>query len=154
MSRFLKYIYWISLVCIVVATAGCTRNNGDIGDLFGTWRMTDMTVDGSPATGLQGAYFWSFQNDIINFKRIDDPVAHRTESRWGKFTDSDGYLYLNLRNHSGQSSFDWNYVIFPELKLPLEERVPLKFVERTSKEMKLSLTLDDGQQIVYVLEKQ
>ena len=44
---------------------GCTRNNGDIGNWFGRWQITEILADGTPESGYRGEFFLDFQNDII-----------------------------------------------------------------------------------------
>ena len=36
----------ILLIVIALSFNACTHNNGDIGDLFGTWKLETITIDG------------------------------------------------------------------------------------------------------------
>lgn len=61
-------IYSILFLLIVAATStftSCTHNNGDIGDWFGLWKVTSITIDGAQDTTYHGNLFFAFQNNIF-----------------------------------------------------------------------------------------
>ena len=61
-----KAVSLIPSVCLLLfVVSGCTRNNGDIGDWFGKWQVTEVKVNGLPEDDYEPRYFWEFQNDII-----------------------------------------------------------------------------------------
>ena len=69
----------VVLVSVMVMTgiSSCTRNNGDIGPWFGTWKLTEITVDGTSDAGYEGNIFWKFQNDVFEMVRVNQ---HAVES--------------------------------------------------------------------------
>lgn len=65
---------------------GCTRNDGDIGPLFGTWQMTERSVEGvevsEPLPPVE-ELFWSFQSSVIEMKHVYS--TSRYESVYGNW---------------------------------------------------------------------
>lgn len=89
-----KIIYIIiSLFCF--AGAGCTHNNGDIGDWFGTWRLESITVDGHNDAGYGQNIIWKFQSNIISIVVVDD-VEHTANCSYGTWSEWDGVLTLKF----------------------------------------------------------
>ncbi len=153
MKKIVRKLYILPLLMLACFLVSCTHNNGDIGSLFGTWKLTAILIDGQLAEDYSGNCFWSFQNDIIAFTLEDDPLSHSAQRRWGTFVRSEGYISLNL-SHKGNGANDYLYQIFPVLRLPAEEDVPLKILKDSGGEMELELTAVDGSRIVYTLKKQ
>ena len=73
--RLLMIILPLLLFC------SCRMNNGDIGDLFGSWLLYSMTVDGQTPEDFDAEEtFWEFQNNIISISRVE--FMYDKESRW------------------------------------------------------------------------
>ena len=72
--------YSLLLILIIgLLQLGCTRNNGDIGDLFGTWRLDTLTEDGKELDlygGMTKVYTWAFQSHIIRVQDIRNNMDH------------------------------------------------------------------------------
>lgn len=56
-----KAVSLIPSVCLLLfVVSGCTRNNGDIGDWFGKWQVTEVKVNGLPgmimSLGISGNF--------------------------------------------------------------------------------------------------
>ena len=51
------------LVVMLLYTASCTHNDGDIGDLYGRWQLTEMHVGDSVAR--PNDIFFSFQSSVV-----------------------------------------------------------------------------------------
>ena len=67
-----SYFFRISFIIIVVSLLSCTHNNGDIGPLFGQWKLTTLLIDENPDKNYKGNIYFSFQNDVTNMKIIND----------------------------------------------------------------------------------
>lgn len=72
-----KHTFLIAfVVAMTCALTGCRVNNGDIGPLYGTWAVTEVTVDGEVYDGWlfddwTGTFF-EFQNNICFVSRTTD----------------------------------------------------------------------------------
>lgn len=88
------------LATIVFLASACTHNDGDIGNLFGTWRVDSFTIDGVAQENDQiSNTTFSFQNNIVAITLVKD--AYLTyNTRYGTWSESDGYFTLNFTNTS------------------------------------------------------
>lgn len=105
-----RLINRVILIIILISATACTRNDGDIGDLFGRWRLMSLTGDGvslpvnDESAGVY-AYFMYFQGDLTLIQMImphESTVSVR--GMWNRegdvinldfsFTGEDGDLYF------------------------------------------------------------
>lgn len=147
------------LLCalLVALLGGCTQNNGHIGDIFGTWRLTELTCDGVPqdiypAEGEPGyipqLYTFSFQGSIVVLFTIYEHNSYlETFGTWQR----DGKtLFLDF----GHSDNDGTETYTPPAELYLYHDVAAMNIEKlTSSEMHFWRILDDGVRIDYYLNK-
>lgn len=139
----------IALVCL--AFSACTRNNGDIGWLFGEWRLDRMTADGEDVKlytdGEDGPklYTWSFQSHLIRINTMF--THHRRDESMGSWEEKDDMLELNFSYKDDLGPF------LPPKALHLVEGgiTPLHIDSRGGKKMVLSYTAEDGVTYVYYL---
>ena len=53
------------MLCLLVALmASCTRNDGDIGELYGMWRVTAIVKDGEVVKDYSGTLYFEFQSSV------------------------------------------------------------------------------------------
>ncbi len=82
---------------LTVLSSGCTRNDGDIGDLFGWWTLDTLTADGAEQDLLSDEvllYTFSFQTDIV---QIQQTFPHADFMRWkGMWSRDEETLYLDF----------------------------------------------------------
>lgn len=77
---------YLFAIVIALIFAACNRNNGDIGDLFGEWRLESMTADGEPVqlytqkddASIPILFTWAFQGNVVRINSIY-PNSHITE---------------------------------------------------------------------------
>lgn len=90
----------ILFIAVLLAGTACTVNNGDIGDLYGTWNIESVTVDGQPYDSWATDDFpyttVEFQNNICMIKRI------------GKYHDM--VVRVSTWSWTGGSSIDHNVI--------------------------------------------
>ncbi|MDE6453951.1 MAG: lipocalin-like domain-containing protein [Muribaculaceae bacterium] len=65
-------IVHLVIMCLAIACGSCTHNDGDIGPLFGTWVLDEMSVDGTVQELGPDHTFMQFQGAIALTKLIDD----------------------------------------------------------------------------------
>lgn len=142
------------MLCILPALlCGCTHNNGDIGPLFGTWRLDaisydTVSADGSPQHGLDevGDVFWSFQNHVVKIDRVYP--HHITDSRFGTWQrPDDTTLVVNFDNSETDLDFADRYLMLPGIHLP-EHGAAMTVKELSSHKMTLVyIDQADGQTV-------
>lgn len=82
----------LSLLIMGLTLASCSTNGSDIGDLYGTWKLEQLTCNAG--TVKFDTIFIGFQGEAyeyqVNWKR-----------NWGVFEQSDDSLYLNKLQYGG-----------------------------------------------------
>lgn len=83
------------VLCIITMLSSCTHNNGDIGPVFGTWKLIAADCEGmdNPAEGKD--MFWSFQNETIRIDLQSGPHDD-LHSSYGNFRLADDTLFLSF----------------------------------------------------------
>lgn len=113
------------LVCVMSAVlSSCTHNNGDIGPLFGTWRLDAISIDttgddGAPACRTEdvGDVFWAFQNHVVEIERVYP--YHQTDTRVGTWQrPDDASIVINFDNSETDPAFAERYIMLPGIYLP------------------------------------
>ena len=153
---------WLALVALfAILCMGCTRNNGDIGDWFGTWQMTVITADGEPVAGYERNIFWKFQNEIVNLVMVETgEVAHGRNDRWGTWQEEGDRLLVNFTYSDDENSVEAGqygnsiYAPYPILHIPYGEVSALLIEKRSGNSMTLSYTASDKVTYSYTLKKQ
>lgn len=115
MIRTIIPLYIISLIL-----PACTHNNGDIGSWFGTWKVTEITIDGAVDSTYKGNMFWMFQSSVMCMRTIDD--HHGATDHWGTWKELSGTtLELNFAHHDDDNDTgSWKYRPAPASHLPAD----------------------------------
>lgn len=93
--------YTLYIMAIVMGLSACTRNDGNIGDWFGTWRVDSITIDGAVDTDYAPPYmFWKFQNSIVQVITPDD-FEHTSTSCYGMWKHVGNQLVLDFDYKTG-----------------------------------------------------
>lgn len=79
-----KILYTIFVAVIAVLLSGCTRNNGDIGELFGQWKVTSITADGKDVYDCNGVMYFKFQSSVYCQKIVNE-VTHWDDCVYAKW---------------------------------------------------------------------
>lgn len=96
-----KILTPLLLLLLVTMSLGCTRNNGDIGLWFGSWRLESIDIDGQEDTAIAPPYYiWKFQNHIIQIIRPND-IEHNGSWAVGSWTDNDTTVTLDFTHDLG-----------------------------------------------------
>ena len=84
--RIIRYIFTALLA--IAALCSCTHNNGDIGPLFGQWKITDIAttdaVTGTVTHNATSGAFLSFQNDVVTLTQVYDG-QHQSALSYGQW---------------------------------------------------------------------
>ncbi|MCM1319279.1 MAG: lipocalin-like domain-containing protein [Muribaculaceae bacterium] len=90
----MKYLKYFTVIFIALLLCSCTRNDGDIGSLFGQWKLESMTTDSKEKTDYKGNIFWSFQNTTVEMKEVIEPgEVYQT---FGNFKVMDNTMFLSF----------------------------------------------------------
>lgn len=85
----------------VLLLTGCTQPDGDIGDLFGSWSLQEMTCDGSPLSlpeDSEGSTV-SFQSNIAMFNiYYDNDETGSSVCTWIRTDDTMTFNFNNSDN--------------------------------------------------------
>lgn len=101
MKRFLKIKHIVSMMVLMVAVlapTSCTKNNGNIGNLFGMWQIQSIEVNGQDATPTTETLYLAFQSNSLLLRGAND--THQTNEVFGVFVHEGDKIQLNF-NISG-----------------------------------------------------
>lgn len=147
------YICRILAAIILATVCGCTKNDGDIGHLFGSWIVQEITVDGITDSSYNGNVVWSFQSSIIRMSVV--LPHHQVDNYMGSWSQTNNMLTLNFTHSSaGTAPGTGEYGFAPGMHLPEKGIVELTIITAGAKSMTLQYDKTDGTSIVYRLSKQ
>lgn len=119
----------------------CTHNNGDIGHLFGQWRIESVKYDNAPQPDYDGNLFLSFQNSVV---QITQTGEHNTSRRsYGSWHIDDNTLFIDFD--------DPDFPPFGNIGFSIHNR--LQILRLTNSEMILQSDPDTDISIIYTLKK-
>lgn len=128
--------------------SGC-QNNGDIGYLFGTWRIDSFTSDGVDRPEDAKSTLISFQNDIVMVQHILDDEGSYV-NYYGTWEETGDVMRINFMHRE-----DYGQVPVPEwLGWTDSEIMDMKVTDRKDgRAMTWTWTAPDGTVNVYRLHK-
>lgn len=130
--------------------AGCSHNNGNIGNWFGTWHVTEITVNGETLETYNQNMYFKFQANICDIITVSP--HHDNFEHFARFQEQDNHTILIDFGHTDE----WNPVEFDAPAESLLENGPnvLKVSNKGSRKKILTLDKEDGTTINYTLRKQ
>lgn len=81
----MRYIsaYKILFLIIMTASLSCTHNNGDIGPIFGQWKLTSIFINDKEDQGYKENIFFAFQNDVTSMRIVrENQDVSETFGHW------------------------------------------------------------------------
>lgn len=136
------------LTLMLFGASSCMQHNGDIGEFFGTWKLTSITIDGQQDISYEGTTFFQFQTDVIRISRIE-PHQLFTH-RYGQWTRDGETLCLDF----GFTATDPGEYEPPMWIYLQRGKNLMHIVNLTSRDMVLTLQDPDLSTIEYRLHKQ
>lgn len=137
---------------LMLGLGACTHNNGDIGDFFGTWKLSEITIDGTNDSDYQGDVFWKFQASLIQMLTVDDSTHDYSVSMGSWSQPLDNILRLDFTHtdtdhpEPGSSAYSPQ----PGLHLPSACVFDMDIISLSSGKMVLRYTDTAGAQpVVY-----
>ncbi|MDE5687754.1 MAG: lipocalin-like domain-containing protein [Paramuribaculum sp.] len=138
--RVSLYILFI-LAAMVLAAAGCTRNNGAIGAWFGTWQVTSISVNGTPVADYDGNISVMFQNNIL--KSIELLEHHEYNEYFATWSVEGATLSIDAVKGG----------VAPGLMMPAGSVVHVELLRRPGKVMQWRYVDESGTVYDYDLKK-
>lgn len=117
----------------------CTHNNGDIGDLFGTWKLEKITIDGEIDRGYGDNILWKFQSSIIEMQQVNDAL-HETFKSHGSWSRPEaGVLVLDFTHIDNDNPEPGSevYSPLPATHLPSACKINMDLLQLDGSKMKL-----------------
>lgn len=150
--------YTSYLLCIIVAIivgllhASCTRNNGDIGEWFGEWKLCSIEINNELDSNYNNDVLWKFQNNIIEMVVVNT-VGHSHSEHYGTWISDDSTITLNF-THSDDLNSAGNGKYSPPQQIHLPAAIiDLKILKLSSSEIILQYEPSADSNIIYTLRK-
>lgn len=140
----------IAAIAACIISAGCTRNNGSIGEWFGEWKMQSVEINGTDDDTYKGDVLWKFQNNIVEMVVVD---GHSHTEHYGTWSDSDGELILNFTHSDDLTPAGTGKYAPPAQTYLPAAIVSLKVIKLSSSEIVLQYAPDGSTTIIYTLRK-
>lgn len=152
-KRFAEILMALLLMTI---TGSCTRNNGDIGDYFGEWRLERLTADGEEValyTEKSGVelYTWGFQGRLIQIVEI--LPRHEYIEHTGSWREDGDILELNFGYSDNEPGHLPGYRAPEALHLVCDGITRLHIDRFKHRRMVLSYVSDKGVLYTYYLKR-
>lgn len=94
MKHLNNIILLLTIIVLSLFTSNCTTNDGDIGPLFGKWKLVEI-IDNNKVVGqYTGNIYWSFQNSTLGFTRVNNHNAY--DESYCNWTTNDNTLIINF----------------------------------------------------------
>ncbi|MBE6304593.1 MAG: hypothetical protein E7082_01540 [Bacteroidales bacterium] len=137
----------ISLLSVIMIS-GCMHNNGDIGNYFGTWKVSTINVDGVDDPEYKENIFFQFQSDV--FRLVQNRTQNDITEYFGTWSETYNIILLQLNYKVNPESEV--YQIPPITRLIKGDNIIAVKHERNNR--MIWTFSSDGQTIIYNLKKQ
>ncbi len=151
-----KLSHLILIIALCISFNACTHNNGYIGDLFGTWKLQSITIDGENDSTYQNNVFWKFQASVMCMIRANDETHNRNEG-WGswEYANDETQLIINFTHtDNGNPNIGSNkYSPLPETYIPKATISTLDIIELNNSKLTLKYISEDGKEYIYKFKR-
>lgn len=154
MQQMIKYITYMIIAAAAALAAGCTHNDGDIGPLFGSWYLEEMTLDGRPVEQQSGVYsFMQFQGAVVMCKLIDDRHSLLSYNVGSYVREGDALLLDFTHSDNNTAPGEGQYSAPEWLLLTPNSENRMDITSINNKKMKLKHITPDGYLVEYSFKK-
>ena len=95
----MKKLIYIALTIITVTLTSCMQNGGNIGYLYGQWRLEEVVHDND--TTACDTVFFSFQSDVFQIRKIIYDTYDYSVFM-GLYQHQDDVIKFNIYNHNSK----------------------------------------------------
>lgn len=138
----------ILLFVLMLGVVGCTQNRGNIGDLFGSWVLEEMTADGNTLPLPDNAEYATiaFQGTVVRYTLHFG--LHIYTNRVSTWTRSDNILSFDFTNGGHEIETDGTFA--PPYWLYFDEEIVTFVIAQLDKgHLTLVRNSKDGKTYVY-----
>lgn len=149
-----RLIFIFSIIAAAIGLNSCTHNNGDIGPLFGSWVLEEMTVNGDKTVpDVDGDTFLQFQGGVIMAKLIDDrhSLLFYSVGSWEREGDVLIVNYTHSDNQTPQGEGQYMAPYWLMLTTNAINRITILSLDK--KAMRLEYITPDGDTVRYLFRK-
>ncbi len=142
MKRKLNYpILLTAFLVMVISGIACTRNNGDIGPIFGRWILESADCRNCPQITWEGDLFLAFQNDVVQMTQTFND--NYSESTFGSFRLTDNTMFIDFKSPL--------YPVNPAFGIPAQAE--LQLLELTGNKLVIEYNPTEDSSITYTFHK-
>ena len=127
----------------------CTTNDGDIGSLFGTWRVERIIVDGKPDAAYVGNLVWKFQGGVLLMQEVE--ANHEIVNYWSSWSRKDGMIIVSTQHVDSGDTDPYGFP--PALRLPVHAIVEFSVLSDVGHRLTLSYESESFGPIICELVK-
>lgn len=133
--------------------SSCYQHNGDIGSWFGSWKVTDITINGELDPNFRQNIFFAFQSQVFGLTLVTSP--HISVTYYAEWAENDDNLFIDFSHTADSVSQDANYAFTPPAASHFANGMNVLHIERTSPgQIILSLDSARTKTINYYITKQ
>lgn len=151
----MNIIKFTGILLLSLLAFGCSHNDGDIGPLFGTWRLESVTADGADVDLHEDGSLlidWRFQSHLIQIQTVFEHYSYQNVmGTWQMTEHPDRILALDFSGHNVDGT--GFYTPPSQLHLVRGGVTPLTIERLNGKDLRLSYTSADGVTYAYKLRK-
>ncbi len=138
----------LTLLLLSIPASSCMQHNGDIGEFFGTWKLTSLTIDNNEDPAYNHNVFFQFQTNVIRVVKVE---PHQLFSNhFGQWSREGQTLCLDFGfTANAPSEYE-----APQYLYLTNGKNMLHIVKLSSRNMELTLGLENGSTVRYRLKKQ
>lgn len=152
MKYNIRHILLSVMGAVAMLLSACT-NHGDIGYFYGQWSLKSLSIDGEDSGVDVDAYFWKFQNNIIEIQKFFE--FHDYYYYLGTWEEADNILLLDF-DHKEIIDGEENWVRYTppsELGIPGRTTSAMLIEQLTASHMVLRFERTDGKVYRYSFKK-
>lgn len=140
-TQFYKILFF--LLCVML-NVSCTKHNGDIGPLFGLWKVTAINVDDVTDEDYDGCMYFAFQSSVISMTIVNEET-HESKITYASWKYEGEDLIIDFS--------DKNYGPFADATGMQRGQNRVEVVSLKGDDLTLSYLTAKGKKYVYYLKK-
>lgn len=123
----------ISSLLLILTLTSCMHNDGDIGNLFGTWKIESIAIDGEEDAKYEGDVFVQFQTEVVRLVQVEH--------------NYDYVEYLGSWSREGN-----NLLLDLHYNMDLNDTMILQATRFTKGENHIVITTDKSREMTWVMD--